>query len=769
MIPRRNTGLILSIICGMSLTGNIVSAPEARAAFDSQILQMTDTAHTPVIGIVCDNSQDMPQSQRSRLLLSLPADLSNHPLTFALSEEDAVSKPAPKERTASTLTQKQSDNSDQQKLPTRSRRKPNKKTDQEANVGAIVQDGNHLIYTPPDEFNRNSLPQHLQDITKTTRRIIHLTVRRRDPDGSTPVMAEQAIVLARPPVIMVHGINTSPRNADWAGRNTLAAILPKYGMTPVLLDHGRNDFNHRDPRRFPALDFAGNGPVERAAQQLAETVAQTIRDVHDREHLAIRRVDLIGHSYGGLICRWYLHGFRHDPHTVASVKWYVRSLNSSAQQGIYHIDPDWYRQQLAVKQPKDDAANTDISDIPVRKCVILASMWRGTPLCNYVNELHTSNPVSDNPASGQGGLRLADAPLLSSTVGKILDGPFSLILPTRVPAVEVMAVNSPWLDALNNYQENGQCKPFAEDVSYGCIAGDNEYSLELPGISFNTYELLRFLQLPSWFPYLALEHHQGTINNYTDGLIPLWSALIVNQDDVIGRHPSLIVHANHLTVLTDFRAREYVLCALNNSAWLPTGRMLNARWGQAITSRDLISESNSDALRNSPILTALEASLQTSLQETLHQNHENHAQEPSRKTWFFRPGQMAPDIQNALYPRIAGLGRINPLALREIRDVEIGSITKQSAEVAWHTAAPLDGHVCVTALHSIDFVRYENVEIHCGIEPLGHIVTQSHRFRLSGLQPDTTYHIIVTSEALDETDDTVAVRSAELWFRTKHL
>ena len=753
----------------------VLSVTAIRCASAPRTLPLTDAAHTAVLGIVCDNLAGMPASQRNHLYLPLPADLLQASLSLSLSEDATSSRNGLKTGldTLNHLKQRSS------LKPARTQRSYQQQGRTEAStLGTIERAGDHLLYTPPDEFNRTPFPQRLQDITRSYRRTIVLTVRMQDAESATAIVAQQPIVLARPPVVMVHGINTSTHSTEWAGRNTLAAILPEYGVTPVLVDHGSVDFNLRDPRAFPALAFAGNGPVEHVAQQLAETVAQTLRRVHDEQHLAIRRVDLIGHSYGGLICRWYLHSFRHDPRTADSVHWYIRSLNSGAPDGLYRINPDWYQQQLAARVPPAEGTSMPSAEIevPVRKCITLASMWRGVPLCNYANEVH---------APDIGGPRLANAPLFFGTMGSFVDGRFfSLLLPTRVPAIEVMAVNSPWLDALNNYQENGERKPFLDSVAYGCVAGDNDFSVELPVLSFAPYKLLRSTQIPSWFPYVALEYQGDTINNYTDGLVPLWSTLptdnqlerdsegeaetdISNEIEtkrsfISNPHwvASRIVHSNHVSVLTDIKAREYVLCALNNSSWLPTGRMLNPRWGYPITSRVLYpvsqAETNRIAQQHSPLINLLPGAAKVV-----------YAPERVRKTWTFHSAQMAPDVQNALYPQIALLGRINPRALREICDVRISLITSESADVSWQTAVALNGEVTVTMGRWVDSARYEDVEVPCRIEPIGHVVTQTHHFRLSGLQPNTTYHLIVTSDTIEDPAAIVSVRSAVLSFSTK--
>lgn len=763
------------LLIAISLVASLIAPP--GAARSSQVpgvasLPLTDADGVPVIGIVCDNLPDTPAVQRDRLFIPLSANLRNVPLAFFLADFDAdfdADFHQEKRSKKRLQAKRQKGRKKRERIPLQHEVVTNaplasaghlagssQLPAQRDNLGEIVREGDRLIYTPPDEFNRNADPQHLRDIDHAARRTVLLTVRRADADGTTPVVAQQAIILARPPVVLVHGINTNAGSEEWIGKGRIPGKLPGWGFTTVLVNHGQNDYDFRHPLDRAAQDFLGNGPVEIASNRLAATVANTLLATRQRDHLAIRRVDLIGYSYGGVICRWYLHGFRRDPRVRNSLQWYVHSTNIAGKRGMYTIDPARYAQKGEGRREQAEEENrfsafsllpSPFQNVSVRKCLTIASMWRGVPLCNYVNELHES------PLNGP---RLADAPLLGGTLGQFVDGPLAELLPTRVPAMEVMAVNSPWLDALDNYQEAGQRKPFLDEVAYGCVAGDDNAFLELPGTPnslLDPYSVLRIAQVPSWFPYLALERHDGSDANYSDGLVPLWSALFTN--DFGGLHPSRIVHANHDTILADKQAYEYVLCALSSHNWLPTGRTLNDRWGLPIQSRELLPYMDTDVQQNSPIPAfALNAPALIAPSER------------TRRTWRFRPGQTAPSVQNALYPQVNLLGRIAPAALREIREVRINHITQTSAEVFWRTAASLNGSIRVTEWQPVNFAAYEERDVDCRIETLGYRVGQEHRFRVSGLQPNTSYQIIATSEVTEDPDNSVAVRSENVHFTT---
>ncbi len=733
MISRRCFCMLLAVLLPCAPTLTVVPAraqtAKPQSAPLSEALPMTDAQGRIVEGIVCDNLPDTPSIQRSRLYLPLPPALRDQTLAFALTYMVGKGKRQSELRPAN------------------------------GSAGQIVRDGNQLIYPPPDEFNVNPTPQRLSDITRDPRRTVLLTITRSGAGPATPLV-RQAIVLARPPVVMVHGINSNATSPNWNGKNLLTGMLARYGAT-AFVNHGTDDFSHRHPLARPALYFKGNGPVEHAAQRVGETVEQALRTARD-QHLAIRRVDLIGYSYGGVAARWYLHSFRHDANAQNSVAWYSRAQNSGRPNPLYQIKADWYQQQLAGESKKEkgesrsgDAfsfplASFSPQECPVRKFVTVASLWRGAPLCNYVNEIHAPDAA---------GPHLHQAPLLLGlfgTVGGFVDGPLSEYLATRVPSMEVMAVNSPWLTALDDYQEAGQEKPCLDHVAYGCVAGDDSAYLGIPGLAeglFDPYSAIQSAQTPPWFPYLVLERRADSLQNYSDGLVPLWSAIITQNFGAW--HHSLIVGANHDSILANPQAQAFVVCALNNRAWLPPGSAINPRFRYPIVSRELLPLPDVNAPGNLPI-------------PAFAIDPPNTAYTPDRprKTWYFRAGGMAPDVQNGYYPQINLLARITPAALREIHGLKIDRITRTSAVVSWHTAGELSDTVTVTQWQQVNFARYEDVEPAYEQRPLGPRVTRDHQILLTGLTPSTRYNVVVSSEAYDDTGVIASVRSDRQPFTT---
>ena len=712
------------------------AAGRLQTAANAPTLPMTDTGGVPVVGIVCDNLRDMPEALRNQLFLPLPDALRDVPLTWTLTNaEDEDSRKA-LHRVHPTKAKPQT----------------------EDNVGTVRQASNRLIYTPPDEFNFIPEPERLRDVQRASQRRVLLTVRRVQASGDGGIVARQTIILARPPLVAVHGTNSNPDSSSWNAKDRLIRQLQRMGIAVTSVNHGKRDFNPRNPPAAPALEFYGNGPVEEGAERVAESVAQILQDTRQTQHLAIRRVDLLGYSYGGLIARWYLHQFYADARAQDSVRWYVRAANTGTASPLYRLDAAWYAEKGKGKREKGkeeeslSTLNSQLSTLPpVRKLITVASMWRGVPFCNYANEIHA--PPDEK---GQNPVRLADAPFLGHRIVEVLDSGLGSIVPTRVPAIEVMAVNSPWLAALNGFQQNHDTKPFVETVAYGSVAGDDSAFFRIPGSAarLDPYAVVRQAQTPSWFPYLALERHVDSEHNYSDGLVPVWSAVIGDNFDRF--HLSRIVDANHDSILLHPRALEYVACALNNRAWLPSGRDLNGRWGRAITSRELAPVPVATLPENSPIPDYVFGSPPSG----------NDA-DPVRRVWTFSSGAMAPFPQNQLYPQIGLLGRIAPDALREIRTLRVEQTTRNSAIVSWRTAAELNGFVAVTHWEQVNHAAYADVEVDCAPESLGPRVTRDHRFRLSNLQPNTTYQVSVTSEAFRDPENIVAVHSDILRFTTK--
>ena len=561
-------------------------------------LAVTDTNNKPVVGIVCDNLRGMRSDLLDDLTITLPPTYANATVTGTV----------------------------------------------DGNVGRIVSGTGRVTYYPPDEYNEVQEPRdpvaHPEDFTKAAIRpvTLHLTANNQP--------FTQTIYIARPTVVLVHGINNSPW--DWLTFEARVTTNPDPSNpnSGLGVDMPFVTVNHNNPSSYSATYgnlWNGNGPVEIAADLLAKRIQRTLDQLHDAlpfqdetdtnspdssfgysftldtqgkpVHLAARRVDVVGWSYGGVITRWYIASGGDQ-----SNAWY---------QGAS------YKAKFAGGLPKV-AYNRNI-----RKFITLGSMWRGVPLVNYLNEVQfpsTSAVALAQAPINTGFAYVADflndivvAPSQVSNVNDIVSSVNTLIQ-VHLPSMEVMAINSPWQSQMV-YQDPFQNKvgppyprPFDDDIAYGSVAGDNNAYTKTHG--FDPYELLDLTTLKAFsprspFPYLRLEYrlsaqrnYLSAQRNYTDGIVPLWSSAIPGSYK--------IAPTDHSGYKANTDTINYVVQWLNNAA-LPQGASLENQWNTSI------------------------------------QSYPDNGQV---KTWAFSPAEMAPHTESLLYPQINGIGRINPTALQ---------------------------------------------------------------------------------------------------------
>ena len=405
--------------------------------------------------------------------------------------------------------------------------------------------------------------------------------------------------------------------------------------------------NYRYPDGAGWLDN-GSAPVEVGADLLSQRIKQTLSQVQSGKQvtdadtndqvdginpftyiapgdvsqtpvrLAIRRVDIVAWSYGGVITRWYINsGATTSQVPAPSLSWYKRpgaTVTAFQVVGTYILYAFFEYETPSVPYGGD-----------IRKVFTLGSMWRGVPLVNYVNEVLFSKPDG-----------FYNAPIL----GKSLPPPFTTLgsatdtdnfisrkLPAKLPSMEVMAVNSPWETQMiyrgDPFQQSkpGIPQPFENTIAYGSVAGDNNdypiFDVKLLGLDptfrHDPYSLLDFLQSPSWFPYLTLERRTNSDRNFSDGLVPLWSSAIPGSYK--------LSPCSHNAYPSDFGTQEYVTQWLNN-ALLPQGSSLNNVWSTSVSSWE-------------PMV-----------------------------TWTFQPNMMAPLTQNLLYTQTGGIGRLSPAGIQ---------------------------------------------------------------------------------------------------------
>jgi pimeloyl-ACP methyl ester carboxylesterase len=570
-----STFLLLLAVCSPLFVITARAAQHAAATSDTS-LPLCDENGRAVWGVVCDNLPDTPAEEESAVFSELPVGWQAADVEYSLCNPDGS------------------------------------RTDKigNPNIGQLewLADGRHLRYLPPLEFNFQQMPDEKSverrpfPITAALSRIVRLTIRDKATHGQA-LSATRDIVLKRPTVVLVHGINSDP--SVWVGshRDGVGAALVADAFPVAALDSSGRAYRQAGKSRRknkvaddPSGYFNGNGPVEFFAANLGQLIASRLAQVQRAGYVA-HRVDIVAHSYGSLVARWYLK-------TVAgaaapdSRHWYVNSKNDPRGADLYSL-PDWFwegaappnsawqnrsfkqltglapQSELIWTGPSSKRASTPPASggVPVRKLITIAGIWRGVPLCNYLNEIR--GPAHQNAL---GGRSFYDAPLdgylhrLAPTVGSFADRQLDEAdhLPTKVPSMEVMAVNSRWMQCLND-------RPFFGHVAYGSVAGDDSRLISiLRVLDLDPYTTISHYQQPSWFPGLKLERYNKGAHNLTDGVVPLWSAALSASD--------LVVSSHHTSILRNPQTTTYVLAALCTGI-LPEGDRLNVQWGNAVVSR----------------------------------------------------------------------------------------------------------------------------------------------------------------------------------------
>jgi hypothetical protein len=481
------------------------------------------------------------------------------------------------------------------------------------------------------------------------------------------------------------------------------------------------------------LFFKGNGPVEWQAARLKKLIDDSLAR-RRADGFACRRVDLVARSYGGLISRWYLRTNFGTPAQrqieEQSRGWYKNSANVAGAGSLYWLSPlffesNWRKLMEGELAPPINAAPT------VRKFISVSSMWRGVPLCNYVNEIY----AAEGPESVDA-VRLGNAPVRwigrlpvvnrhAGTLRSALNIQVANAPSTRVPALEVMAVNSLWMKLLNE-------EPFLPNIGYASIAGaDNRYPWlklkEAKLFGADSYTALDLAQRPSWFPYMKLERRPrqpGATNNFafSDGVVPLWSALIPARADVRSFPSQQIVRADHANIASNPDSIRHIMRALNHQG-IASGRELNTLWREPVVAQG------------------------------------------RQRIWHFSRGDMAPDSHAGLYVLRDGIGRINPAAIGEIRDATHSIPQREgnhfSVGITWHTFSPHPGRVLLynpwsdpgTGNLSFTAARgfHQSADAVQAVAPDAEApwLQYRHQVHLSGLKPGVYYYRVMMDIPLD--------------------
>jgi pimeloyl-ACP methyl ester carboxylesterase len=573
------------------------------------------------------------------------------------------------------------------------------------NPGTVVVRQGEFDYYPPDEYNENPTPLNVDDLTKPAVRKITLAIRIEDPDPADGnKVAYKDIILARPPVILVHGINSGP--SRW--NKFMSDIHAK----EIRMPFARVD--HSD-----ILGLNGNDPVELAALRVAKTLEDTLKAVRtgevipvsdaerkvayydvngvpvyeivfydfsdyispDKLGLAIRRADVVAWSYGGVATRWYIAS--KGANSPQSASWYQlpKMTDTSAFSTINYAE-------------RND----------IRKFITMGSMWRGVPFCNESNEARLrSNPPKDTDlwnapikTSIKDYLNITRPDLLGEVSSNLKFGGTIL----NGSSIEVMAVSSPWINYLlygsNSISNDTIAKPFNENIAYSSVSGDdNNYPVKkLLDISIVNIDLMKWfddLQSLSWFSYLRLETlSTSSSRNINDGIVPVWSSMLP------GDGTTFFVNHDHSSYPDYSDVQEFIIKKFNDVRMAEnTGNNLNQYWN----------------------------------------NLENLS--TTNYTWNFRKGAIAPIYQEQIYKNINGIGRLNPKSIQENRpDLLKVEKTDTTATFKW-----------TTLLRTTGKIQFYNTPYQTEIAdspkttPLG----TSHSVTISGLTPSTDYVYKITN------------------------
>jgi len=369
-----------------------------------------------------------------------------------------------------------------------------------------------MIYQPPIEFDLTT-PNRTQKF-----RILPLAVELKGPVGR---VYTKKIRLVRPPLVLVHGINAGPDS--WS---TFERRFRGFGFKPFIVDHSS------------VLD--GNGDIHTSFDFVRDKIyngnnPSALRDfrigkAHGKK-IAVQKCDVVGHSYGGILTRWYME-----------------------KSGDFPTRKD------------------------VRKLVTLGSPHRGAPITNVICEAFR-NPLIFNaeldPASASPGFNMGS--LLNKlnkfkvrgfikSIVRWHDGPANYNPATPgtakvVPALQVLSYGSQVLGQLN-------ANPFINEAAYGSIVGiDTTVNAH---VWLNPhFDPLGFGN-KSYFPWIkALDGAAGA----SDGIVPVWSQTLPKRTKTYD--------LNHISYAGDEAVQEKTRDWLNDKT-LPKGALHRAAFNTAV-------------------------------------------------------------------------------------------------------------------------------------------------------------------------------------------
>ena len=357
------------------------------------------------------------------------------------------------------------------------------------NVGQTWGNSNMTVlaaefYRPPTEFD---LAAGTADTAQFRRIAVGATVSLNGQVAATGGKPE-GLMLTRPPLVLVHGIDSGPGVWFDTSQGTSFFQAAKAAGYP-----GTFEVDHSGPDPVTGGDAThGEGEISDMYVDVANTIADATAAYREGgffppdpyatadpssqnpadARIAVQKVDVVAHSYGGLLTRWY------------------------------------------IEQSGEFASRRDI-----RSLLMLGTPNLGSPLANMVDAIITNPLIANAKENILHLVSLQDVLLFLDSRGKAGAGglPAFLTPGTPYPFFEDVSVDSPRLQQLNT-------DPFSDDVGYAEVAGTDPY-FKIPGSNINSpVNLYSYVEPTSttgenYFPWMYLFDGQSS-----DSIVPTWSA-----------------------------------------------------------------------------------------------------------------------------------------------------------------------------------------------------------------------------------------------------
>ena len=377
-------------------------------------------------------------------------------------------------------------------------------------VGDPVAPGHRVViaamkYEPPYELDVNDTSNKNKD--RNLPLAIDVTGKVTG-HGSRP----HRITLVRPPLVLVHGINSSYRDS-FLDSGWTAKFEEDFGFVCQRADHSN----------IP-VGLDGNGDIHDAfvaVKDASFTAARKMREGTSfaNKLVACQKCDIVAHSYGGLLSRWYTEKSPDYP-TRRNVRKIITMGTSHRGAVVCNMMCATYKKQLFFEAELGESvgnlAFANLGDLLNK----LNTGWGVLPVVRWRRGGNPPDPTTEDQI---------------------------------VPALQVMAVQSEVLGELN-------LRPFDKEVAYAAIVGTDEGLL--PGGVLNCHTVLEPRQItagPSYFPwYSGLDGGNGQ----SDAIVPVWSQDLPAM--------SVRVRESHSNYKTNSTVREQVRQWLNDVS-LPRG------------------------------------------------------------------------------------------------------------------------------------------------------------------------------------------------------